>query len=64
MLLGVPGVGVNLRTPEGWTALVAAADKGHHAIVRRILSHPDTDPNIRDKQGESPGRAVHSGVYK
>ena len=50
-LLQVPGIQVNKKTPEGWTALVAAADKGHHAVVRKLLEHPDTDPNTRDKQG-------------
>ena len=50
-LLAVQGLKVNKRTPEGWTALVAAADKGHHLIVKKLLKHPDTDPNIRDRQG-------------
>ena len=50
-LLSVPGIQVNQRSPEGSTALLGAADKGHHALVRILLEHPDTDPNVRDKQG-------------
>ena len=52
ILLGVPDISVNTRTPEGWTALVAAADKGHHGLVRTILKHRGTDVNIRDNQGK------------
>ena len=51
ILLGVPDISVNTRTPEGWTALVAAADKGHHGLVRTLLKHRETDVNIRDNQG-------------
>jgi ankyrin repeat protein len=50
-LLEYPAIQVNQRTREGWTALVAAADKGHHTVVRALLQHPDTDPNTRDNQG-------------
>ena len=42
---------VNQRSPEGSTALFGAADKGHHALVRILLDHPEIDPNVRDKQG-------------
>ena len=50
-LLGVEGIQVNQKTPEGWTALVGAADKGHHSVVKKLLQHPNIDPNVRDKQG-------------
>ena len=53
ILLGVPDISVNTRTPEGWTALVAAADKGHHGLVRTLLKHRGTDVNIRDNQGNN-----------
>ncbi len=39
----------------GQTALVGAADKGHYAVVRTLLQHPETDPNTRDNQGERGG---------
>ena len=51
-LLESSDVGINTRTPEGWTALVAAADKGHHGLVRSLLKHPATDVNVRDNQSE------------
>ena len=50
-LLNVAGIQVNQRSPEGCTALLGAADKGHAALVRILLEHPETDPNVRDKQG-------------
>ena len=54
-LLGVADISVNTKTPEGWTALVAAADKGHHGLVRTLLKHRGTDVNIRDNQGKAEG---------
>ena len=51
-LLESQDVEINTRTPEGWTALVAAADKGHHGLVRALLKHQGTDVNIRDNQSE------------
>ena len=51
-LLESPDVAINTRTPEGWTALVAAADKGHHGLVRALLKHQGTDVNIRDNQSK------------
>jgi hypothetical protein len=54
-LLEYPEVQVNFRTREGWTALVGPADKGHYAVVRTLLQHPETDPNTRDNQGERGG---------
>jgi hypothetical protein len=59
---------VNFRTREGWTALVGAADKGHYAVVRTLLQHPETDPNTRDNQGKRGGWQRHGqqskvGVY-
>lgn len=51
-LLASPEVSINTRTPEGWTALVAAADKGHHGLVRTLLKHKGTDVNIRDNKSK------------
>ena len=51
-LLAAEGVSINTRTPEGWTALVAAADKGHHGLVRTLLKHKGTDVNIRDNKSK------------
>ena len=56
-LLGVEGIQVNQKTPEGWTALVGAADKGHHSVVKKLLQHPNIDPNVRDKQGRQSCRS-------
>ena len=52
-LLESQDVAINNKTPEGWTALVAAADKGHHGLVRTLLKHQGTDVNIRDNQSKS-----------
>ena len=51
-LLESQDVAINNKTPEGWTALVAAADKGHHGLVRTLLKHQGTDVNIRDNQSK------------
>ena len=45
-------ISVNLKTPEGWTALVAAADKGHHDLVKTLLKNKAVDVNVRDNQSE------------
>ena len=55
-LLQSADISLNTRTPEGWTALVAAADKGHHGLVRTLLKHRDTDVNVRDNQSEFHAR--------
>ena len=41
-----------MKTPEGWTALVAAADKGHHDLVKTLLKNKAVDVNVRDNQSE------------
>ena len=51
-LLVSADISVNTRTPEGWTALVAAADKGHHGLVRTLLKYKATDVNVRDNQSK------------
>ena len=51
-LLVSPDISLNNKTPEGWTALVAAADKGHHGLVRTLLKHRATDVNVRDNQSK------------
>ena len=48
-----PDISLNTKTPEGWTALVAAADKGHHGLVRSLLKHRATDVNVRDNQSKT-----------
>ena len=45
-------ISVNMKTPEGWTALVAAADKGHHDLVKTLLKNKAVDVNVRDNQSE------------
>ena len=45
-------ISVNMKTPEGWTALVAAADKGHHDLVKTLLRNKAVDVNVRDNQSE------------
>merc|ERR1712130_427620 len=52
-LLVSPDISLNNKTPEGWTALVAAADKGHHGLVRTLLKHRATDVNVRDNQNRT-----------
>ena len=62
-LLESPDVAINTRTPEGWTALVAAADKGHHGLVRALLKHQGTDVNIRDNQSKYTILQTDSSCY-
>ena len=45
-------ISVNLKTPEGWTALVAAADKGHHDLVKTLLKNKAVDVNVSTKVGK------------
>ena len=51
-LLQVPDLSINTQTPDGVTALMVAADQGHHHLVRMLLQQEDVDVNIRDKKGE------------
>lgn len=37
----------NGRDAAGWTPLLAAAARGQAAVVRLLLAHPATDPNLR-----------------
>ena len=56
-------ISVNMKTPEGWTALVAAADKGHHDLVKTLLKNKKVDVNVRDNQSEYTSLSVRQKDY-
>lgn len=52
-LLLAHGANVNLRQPDGWTALMAAAEFGTPEIVRMLLDR-GADPTAKNAQGDTP----------
>lgn len=52
-LLLAHGANVNLREPDGWTALMAAAEFGAPEIVRMLLDR-GADPTAKNAQGDTP----------
>jgi len=51
-----PSLNVNWRN-EGdlaMTALYAACWSGHDSVVSILLAHPDIDPNLKNKNGNTP----------
>lgn len=49
-----PKIDINLKTRGDCTALIVACALLDSAMVSRILSHPDVDPNIRIKNHQFP----------
>lgn len=47
-LLVAAGAEINIQDEDGSTALMCAAEHGHLAIVKFLLSQPDTDPTLMD----------------
>lgn len=47
------GANPNLTNNNNASALIIAASKGHKKVVKKLLSHPDIDLNIRDKVGKT-----------
>ena len=57
LLLDHPGIEVGAATNNGDTALHKAARQGPAAnpdVLRRLLTNPDTDPNLKNHFGYSP----------
>jgi ankyrin repeat protein len=52
-LLQQDGIKVNQRNKDGFTALIMAAEAGHVAAVRLLLSH-GADVGLADKEGFTP----------
>ncbi len=52
-LLLAHGANVNLRQPDGWTALMAAAEFGTPGSVRMLLDR-GADPTAKNAQGDTP----------
>ncbi|KAG8539619.1 hypothetical protein GDO81_020628, partial [Engystomops pustulosus] len=47
------GADVNLAAEDGETALIIACQVGNVELVRLLLSHPNCDPELTDKAGNS-----------
>ena len=45
LLLDNGEVDVNKGTNDGWTALMSAAENGHHDIVELLLNNGEVDAN-------------------
>ncbi|TFK60479.1 hypothetical protein BDN72DRAFT_883586 [Pluteus cervinus] len=45
-LLEIPDVDINAQTPDKWTALVFAIDKGHIGIVKKLLDQKNIDVRL------------------
>ena len=63
LLLEKPGIQVNSKDTNGWTALHFAASRKHQAssnhreinnIVKRLLNFPGIDMEVKDRNGETP----------
>ena len=55
ILMKNPSLNVNWKNEEenAWTALHAAC-WGHALVVSILLAHPDIDPNLKSKYGDTP----------
>ena len=51
-----PSLNVNWKNEEvgARTALYAACQFGHYSVVSTLLAHPDIDPNLKEKDGDTP----------
>lgn len=52
-LLSLPGIDVNARDRDGWTALMLAVYRGNLEVVRALLRFPGTELNTQSAWGES-----------
>ncbi|TFK27659.1 ankyrin, partial [Coprinopsis marcescibilis] len=48
-LLTAAGIDVHVRDSNGWTALIAAADKGMESVVRRLLTLESVEVNAKTR---------------
>ncbi|KAK5736851.1 hypothetical protein LTR17_007176 [Elasticomyces elasticus] len=53
-ILAEHGAGPNIPGAHGWTPLHIAADKGHEAVVRALLSCRGVNVDARNKEGRVP----------
>ena len=50
-----PSLNVNWKNEvNAWTALYAACWNGHDSVVSILLAHPDINPNLKEKDGNTP----------
>ena len=52
-----PSLNVNWKNEGGyhaWTHLFVSCWNGHDSVVPILLAHPDIDPNLKDKDGNTP----------
>ena len=56
LLLDHPGVQVGATDKDGRTALhhCCLLNATNQDLLRRLLTNPDTDPNLKDRMGDSP----------
>ena len=47
------GAAVNLQDSDGSTALMCASEHNHVDVVKLLLAHPETDPNVCDSEGST-----------
>ena len=49
-----PGINVNWKGKDQWTALLAASYEGHVEVVKLLLEHPNILVNLRSNNGNTP----------
>ena len=50
-----PGFKVNQQDEDGWTLLhYACYGQSRSAVIPLLLAHPDIDPNVKTKYGDTP----------
>ena len=59
VLLGTSGIEVDAVNSVGQTALHVACSKGNWAVARLLLQQADSDPDIADRRGFTPGQLAY-----
>jgi len=54
LLRNNPGLDVNWRYGNGWTALHSASWRGHVEVVKLLLAHPSINVNLKNVLGSTP----------
>ena len=44
---------INMQCSNSFTALIWASKKGYDIVVRMLLDHPNTDPNLQNTGGDT-----------
>jgi len=51
LLLKQPGININIKDSQGFTALMCAAEQGHNKVIELLLEHPNINVNIQNNKG-------------